>query len=41
MQIDEIAEEEEVDENTFRIMPGFVKPDDSFAVYEKKGLFYI
>jgi hypothetical protein len=41
IQIEEIQEEEEVDENTFRIMTGFVKPDDTYQVYYKKGRLYL
>ena len=41
-QIEEVKEEdEEIDENTFRIMTGFAKPDNSYQVYSKKGRFYI
>ena len=36
-----IAEEEEVDADTFRIVRGFVRPDDSYAVYAKTRLFYV
>lgn len=41
MQIEEVGEEEQVDENTFRLMTGFKKPDDSYQVYYKKGRFFI
>ncbi len=42
LQIQEtIKEEEEIDENTFRIETKFVKPDDTVIVYQKKGRFYI
>ncbi len=41
LETEKIAEEEEVDEDTFRIVRGFVRPDDSYAVYAKTGLFHI
>jgi hypothetical protein len=42
IQIESIKEdEEEVDVNTFRITPNFVKPDDSFVVYFKSGRIHI
>ncbi len=41
LETEKIAEEEEVDENTFRIIQGFAKPDDSYAVYEMRGMFYL
>jgi hypothetical protein len=41
IQMEEEEMKEEVDENTFRIMPGFSKPDDSYLVYSKQGRFYL
>ena len=41
-QIDQINEQEEqIDQNTFRVMTGFIKADDSFTVYHKTGKVFI
>lgn len=41
LQMEEEEPNEDVDENTFRIMTGFVKPDDTYSVLSKKGRFYL